>query len=291
MVPVPGSFIARDIPDAAWVGGGQSAHMSTRAATATAMLVVIALAAACGGGPGFAGSSRSGAAKRTGKISIVELSTCLKQAGARVSSAAGPESEPGAWVEQGAILATIGGDEAHLDVLSNDAGAHALEYASVGLLGVTQVDGVPIQRMIGRAGNVLVTWSQRPTAAASRTLEGCLGRSPRIDPDIAAMIAAFGPGPCSEAVVAALSEFRQYIAESDQPSSFETSCGFSFTTADPQAKVVAYYRDQLVTHGWTPDEPGGDPVVLVAAHRRRLHFSLAREELAGGSWVASIEGR
>jgi hypothetical protein len=31
--------------------------------------------------------------------------------------------------------------------------------------------------------------------------------------------------------------------------------------------------------------------VLVAAHRRRLHFSLAREELAGGSWVASIEGR
>jgi hypothetical protein len=268
---------------------GSLGTMSTRAATTAVLLAVIALAAACGGSPGSAGSSRSSAAKRTGKISIGELSTCLKQAGARVSSAAGPESEPGAWVEEGAIRATIGGDEAHLDVLSNDAGAHTLEYASVGLLGVTHVDGVPIQQMIGRARNVFVTWSQRPTGAASRTLEGCLGRGPQIDPDIAAMIAAFGPGPCREAVVAALSEFRQYVVESNQPSSFETSCGFSFTTADPEAKVVAYYRNQLVTHGWALDQPGGDPVVLVAAHRGRLHFSLAHEEIAGGSWAASIE--
>ena len=61
---------------------------------------------------------------------------------------------------------------------------------------------------------------------------------------------------CSDAERAALMEFPHYGGTTAEPeASAEGGCFVNPRVGDPPEDVIAYYREQLTTHGWTLEEP------------------------------------
>jgi hypothetical protein len=66
-----------------------------------------------------------------------------------------------------------------------------------------------------------------------------------------------GPGACTPEAAAAFNEIKQYggihLEPQDYPSGFGGRCVATFTSADPPAVVLDYYRAQWTAAGWTLD--------------------------------------
>ena len=95
---------------------------------------------------------------------------------------------------------------------------------------------------------------------------------------------------CSDAARAALTEFPHYggiTAEPDE--SAEGGCFVDLPVGDPPDDVIAYYREQLMQHGWTLDDSEqqesetseGAESGSLTAHREDLSWELLYEAEEG----------
>jgi hypothetical protein len=147
-------------------------HLSTA-------VVVGALCCGCEAG-GKVASSQPSQTTAPGHLSTAAVASCLRNAGATVTTQAAQEDVP--WSEEGEIEANFGSTDVSLGVMTTERDARHQLAAMVGLAGGgPTVEGSPIKDQLGRVGNVSVLLSA-PDATTRKAVEGCLGEPLRFDP-------------------------------------------------------------------------------------------------------------
>jgi hypothetical protein len=217
------------------------------------------------------------------------LLACVKGAGGAVVQTE-PRTANAMFVIEGSIQARLGGTVVDVTLADTAAQARRIELASAGLAGGSWVAGVRLDRLLGRAGNVVVMYEQRPSARVTAAVARCTGEPVRLDEQVARRYGGVPAHTCTRRDRAVFAEFPQYggasVTLGDDLADSSLGCSGELNAKARPGAALRYYRHQLRAHGWTllpSSDEGVEGVVGQAgeltARRGSFGYAIAFEAL------------
>lgn len=233
----------------------------------------VAVAAACGGGtgtssgPGSGGQTTAPTAPSAAGLTPAAIASCLRGRGGSVHLRT--QGLPTGMRAE--ISGRLRGAEYDVTVFTTPGAARGALTAMVGMAGGSRmVDGVPIERLMKRAGSILVLYPTEPSASTSAAVESCVGGAARLDPDILASLRTRGCAGASRAAIDEMTDLGPPRGGAwGTPEPVEGGgCVVHFTTSEPTGSVSRLWAAELTLFGWSVSPPRSAGELLHAARGR-----------------------